>query len=192
MFTFKKYALVGIAALAALSISCSDDKEDEPKAPVTSALDKKTFTLSRAGKSYGDLDNATTYGQSEIGSVKDKIDVVAFYTAGSNNIVAPRIASTIGTAADQGVEFGAIPSTYWSDLKSGTNTGDIADFLEAFGDEEFDTSVAATNAGISIANDSAFLVFTSDAKYYVVVITGSVTTGAEANYKVDLSFFPIE
>jgi len=59
-----------------------------------------TYVLSSAGKSYLDVDGSQTYGQNEIASIKDDIDLVAYYSSTAGDKVwSPCYVSTIGADA---------------------------------------------------------------------------------------------
>ena len=165
MFTFKKFAVVSVAALTAVfSISCSDDKDD----PEYKDLVIKNFTLSLSGNSYGDIDAAQNYGQNDLATKAEDIDVVAYYTSGaSDEVKNPCIVSTIGPDECGDPELYTIPAKYHKQLAEGKTTEDIKEFLNAFADEEFDDN---EETEIAISKGSAFLVFTTEAKYFVVVI----------------------
>jgi len=169
MFTFKKFALAGAVVAALSMVSCSDKDEDEGE---VKDLVKKSFTLSFAGKSYGDIDAGQSYGQADLDTKAEDIDVVAYYNKDADDkIKNPCIVPTIGE--DCGTpELYEIPSKYWPDLVSGKTTADIKDFLDAFGKDEIDNNEVDE---ISIKNNSAFFVWTTDVKAYVVVITSSGT-----------------
>jgi len=183
MFTFKKFALVGAIA-AAFSMSCSDDKED-PDDVIGDDPDLKrsSFDLSFAGASYGDVDAAKTYKQGELAAVKGNIDLVAYYASGaSDDVKNPCIVEQIGPDDCGWPSLYPIPGKYSSALKSAKKVSEINDFLTAFADGEIGDDDDEEDE-ISIAKDKAFLVFSTENKFFVVVITDK---GAE---KVSLNFF---
>jgi len=172
MFTFKKIALAGTVVAALSMVSCSDT-DPEDKEPVD--LVKRSITLSLADKSYGDIDAGKSYGQADLSSKAEDIDVVAYYTTGADDKVKnPCIVPTIGPDDCGDPELYKIPEKYWSALVSGQTTADIVDFLDAFGDDKIDTDANA-DTEISIKKNSAFLVLTTDVDYYVVVISDNGT-----------------
>jgi hypothetical protein len=153
------------------SSSLADDKD----------LKRSSFELSLAGASYGDIDVARTYQQSGLASAKDKIDLVAYYTAGaSDNILNPCNVPTIGEDCG-GPEFYSIPAKYHTSLKTATKASQIADFLSALANDEI--SLDDPIDKVSISMDKAFLVFSTSMELYVVVITDTGTG------KVSLNFF---
>jgi len=177
MFTFKKFALISVALVAALSMSCTEETEDPGE---DGDLVRKSFTLSNAGASYGDLDAAKTYKQADLATAAGDIDLVAYYTSGaSKDILNPCYVPTIGE--DCGFpELYSIPSKYHAALVSATKTSEIVDFLNGFAAEEFGVD---EEDEISISKDKAFLVFSTNEKFYVVVIT------ADGAQTVSLDFF---
>ncbi|MDR3001375.1 MAG: hypothetical protein LBU89_08945 [Fibromonadaceae bacterium] len=188
MFTFKKIALVGVAVLTAFSMSCSDDKDDKPPPPEEVELVKKDFTLSFAGKSYGDLDGATTYGQSELGPVKGKIDVVAYHVNnGPEEIINPCYVSTIGLDCGW-PELFEIPAKYQTAVVGATTVEEIQAFLDAIEDGEIegvcdDDGCSLEKDEIDISKNKAFLVMSTEGARFVVIMTDD---GAQT---VDLSFY---
>jgi hypothetical protein len=182
MFTFKKFAAVGVAAFAAFTISCTEEDDPDP-APTTFTLVKKNFTLSSQGASYGDLDNGQTYRAAALtDAIKGNIDVVAYYQGvdTGDDIINPCV-TTIGE--DCGYpELYNIPSQYWSDLKTAETSADIKAFLNAFADGTIEA--AGEEDRISLAAGKAILVLSTDVKYYVVIMGGN-GTGAT----IDLDFF---
>jgi len=145
------------------------------------SLVKKSFTLSYAGKSYGDLDAGQIYGQSELSSKKGDIDIVAYYASGvADAIQNPCYVATIGDECSLLVTLYNIPSKYHSQLATGETTEDIKDFLDAFVADEIDTDANEADE-ISISRGSAFLVLSSKGKYFIVVIkdTGAQTVSLE-------------
>jgi len=179
MFTFKKFAVVSVAALTAvLSISCSDQEDPEPGE--YKDLVRKNITLSLSGKSYGDLDAGQTYGQSDLSSKAGDIDVVAYYSAGADdNVKNPCIVTTIGPDDCGYPELYTIPPKYHAQLANGATTEDIKDFLEAFSKDEFDDN---EEDEISISKGSAFLVFTTKEKYFAVVISNTGTQSVSLDF----------
>jgi len=183
MFRFKKIALVSVALMAALSISCSETDPGEDEPGKDGDLVRNKFTLSYSGTSYGDLDGAKAYKQADVAGKEDKIDVVAYYTNGaSDHVKNPCYVPTIEDECSPLVTLYSIPSKYHSALKTATKTSDIVDFLNAFADDEIGSD-SDEEEEISISNGSAFLVFSSEKKFYAVVITSS---GAQT---VSLDFF---
>ena len=148
-------------------------------------LVRKSFTLSFAGASYGDLDVAKTYKQSELAGKKENIDIVAYYASGSSDdIINPCLVTTIGPDDCGDPELYPIPAKYWASLKSAKKVSEIADFVEAFANDEITGEFDENEVlGIDIAKNKAFLVYSTDGEYYVVVITD---TGAQT---VSLNFF---
>jgi len=178
MFTFKKFAVVSVAALTAvLSISCGDDKEDE--GGEYKDLVVKNFTLSYADKSYGDIDAGQNYKETDAKAKAGDIDVVAYYTSGaSSDVINPCIIAVDEIADNCGdPELYPVPPKYNSQLANlkGKTTEDIKGFLYDFGNDVIDTDTEETK--ISISKGSAFIVFTTKQKYFVVVMTD---TGAES------------
>jgi len=182
MFTFKKFAVVSMAAaLTSLSISCSDDPEEDVD---DRDLDWKPLqgALSLSGKSYGDLDANVTYNQTDAtGSKAGDIDVVAYYTSGAENkIFNPCGIETIGDDCGD-PELYPIPEKYQDALKSATKLSDLAEFLGDL-DKVLGAEGAGINGGdgnevweIDIANGKSFLVFSTESKYFLVNITSSGT-----------------
>jgi len=85
MFTFKKIALVGAVALTALSMSCSDDKDDgdkldTPTAPSYKFNEPGEATIGGIGSKYGssiDLDLNKVYKVDDLkGTVINDVDLV--------------------------------------------------------------------------------------------------------------------
>ncbi|MCL1957251.1 MAG: hypothetical protein FWF63_08005 [Fibromonadales bacterium] len=186
MFTFKKFALTGavVAALSMVSCDTTDGPEEEDV-----DLVKRSFTLSAAGSSYGDLDEAKIYKQGALtDAVKEKIDIVAYYTSEvGNKVFNPCGIETVGDDCGD-PELYPIPQKYQAALKSATKRSEIAEFL---GDLEKITGEEGKgiNGGdanevweIDISKDKAFLVFSTEPKYFIVIMTA---TGAET---VDLEF----
>ncbi|MDR2583902.1 MAG: hypothetical protein LBC75_10515 [Fibromonadaceae bacterium] len=154
-------------------------------------LKKNSFELSLAGKSYGDIDAAKTYGQSELsGRNKIDIDIVAYYKSGAGNkIFNPCYVSTIGDDCGN-PELYPIPQKYQSAIKSATKTSEIAEFLEDFADGKI-TGYSGTgiNGGdenevleIDISKDKAFLVFSTDSKYFIVIMTATGTESVSLDF----------
>ena len=151
--------------------SLADDKD----------LKRSSFVLSLAGASYGDLDVAKTYQLSGLAIVKENIDLVAYNTAGaSDNILNPCNVSTIDEDCGS-PSFYPIPAKYYASLKTATKVSQIADFLTAIANDEI--SLDDEIDKVSISKDKAFLVFSTEDKYYVVVIT---SVGTQS---VSLEFF---
>jgi hypothetical protein len=184
MFTFKKIGLISVAAIAAISISCSDDKGDDDGKD--QALTRKSFNLSFANESYGDIDAVKTYKQDGLtDAVKGAIDVVAYYSdVSGDEVINPCLVTTIGADDCGDPEFYPIPGTYYAALESATKASEIVDFLNAFADDVItgpDDENIKTR--IQITKGSAFLVLSTETKYYVVVISDN---GVKT---VDLNFF---
>jgi len=81
MFTFKKFAIVGIAALTTLFISCSDDNKDDEDAPPSWTPGTGEAILGGVSNSaYGsslDIDADRVYMVSELsGTVPNLIDII--------------------------------------------------------------------------------------------------------------------
>jgi len=98
MFTFKKYALVGVVALAALSMSCSDDKDDPAPEPPKYNVGAGEAALGGVSNSaYGsslDIDANHVYMIADLSaSVVNEIDLIFDGT----NIWTP---NTIKTSTD--------------------------------------------------------------------------------------------
>jgi len=147
-------------------------------------LIRSSFGLSLASASYGDIDVAKTYQQSGLASVKEKIDLVAYYTAGaSDNILNPCSVPTIGEDCGW-PQFYPIPAKYHASLKTATKVSQITDFLTAFANDEISLDDEIDRVSISI--DKAFLVFSTSMKFYVVVIT---SVGTQS---VNLEFFNLD
>ena len=174
MFTFKKIAVVSVAALtAALSISCSETTDE----PEYKDLVINKFTLSYADKSYGDIDAGVSYKQADAIAKAGDIDVVAYYTDGAADEVKNPCVIAVDDIADNcgDPELYTIPAKYHKQLAEGKTTEDIKDFLADFGNDKIDTDNDVTE--ISISKGSAFLVFTTKEKFFVVVISN---TGAKS------------
>ncbi|MDR2583066.1 MAG: hypothetical protein LBC75_06260 [Fibromonadaceae bacterium] len=185
MFTFKKFALTGAVAVALSMVSCTDIEDPVDEEDVD--LIKKSFTLSKADASYGDLDAAKTYKQAEATTKAADIDIVAYYTSeAGNKVFNPCGIAYTPIATECGVpELYPIPQKYQAALKSATKRSEIADFLKAFADDEITGGNAGSgvNGGdanevwdIDISKDKAFLVMSTDVKYFIVIMTA---TGAE-------------
>jgi hypothetical protein len=185
MFTFKKIALVGVAAIAALSMSCTDDGKEEPGG---SDPDLKFDNFTIGDKSYGDIDAAKTYSQTELtDAIKGNIDVVAFYNPNlpDNVIYNPCGITTIEDDCGD-PELYDIPAKYQAAIKSASKVSDLSEFiadLDAVTGEDGD----GVNGGganekweISIADGKAFLVFSTDMKFYVVIMGGDGSTRSVA------------
>jgi len=125
MFTFKKYALIGVSALAALAISCSDDDGEEELKDLGDFDAGKIIPLygasSNEGGSSAELDGSIeVYKLSEIPNVNE-IDFVfdgtnawtpveigkasvaslsAKYADASNSVVFFEVGSSVETAND--------------------------------------------------------------------------------------------
>jgi len=165
MFTFKKFAIVSVAALTIISLSACGEDDPEPGEVID--LVKKDFILSLSGKSYGDIDGNKTYSQSEATTNAGKIDVVAYYTSGAaDEVVNPCYVPATSDGCGY-PELYTIPAKYWEQLANGKNTADIAGFLDAFAADEIDNDEVDE---ISIVKNSAFFVWTTEVRPFVVVI----------------------
>jgi hypothetical protein len=184
MFTFKKIALVGVAAIAALSMSCSET--DEPG--TDPSLNWDNFNLGT--KSYGDIDAAKIYSQGELtDAIKEDIDVVAFYADALNDKVVynPCIVPTIGPNDCGDPELYDIPSQYQAAIKSAETVSDLSDFINDLDNvtgEDGEGTVtgggAKEKSDITIADGKAFLVFSTKLRFYVVVMGGDGSTRSVA------------
>jgi len=129
MFTFKKYALVGVAALAALSMSCSDDTDDE----ISYEFDRESVpTLGSPSNpdigSSANLD-ANPVGIHKIGelpNVKNEIDLV--YDGG--NLCSPKGITTTKPTSSLGSAFTGVDNgVLFFDAQGATNADDLVEAM---------------------------------------------------------------
>jgi len=138
MFTFKKFAVVSVAALTAFTISCSDDKDDGDKLIIPSGYDNsKVVTLggssNKTDGSFLDADGSITVYLSGT-APKDKIDLVF---DGKNLFVVsyydtPAGASALGNDKLAGGESAFI----WSYTAADESPTAIVDFISDRDDAE--------------------------------------------------------
>ncbi|MDR1812487.1 MAG: hypothetical protein LBQ87_06655 [Candidatus Fibromonas sp.] len=159
-----------------VTVNCAGSTPSQP-------LAKQNITLSGAGTSYADLDLTpiATYRQSEITAIKGNIDIVAYngQTGESGNANAVYSPMELDIFYDGGayvgpqVVFYPLPPTAVTLIKDATTTSDIAGFTDALDTFVEDTDVETE---ISVAQNTGFLVRTSERKFVAVIIT---STGAQ-------------
>ncbi|MDR3000020.1 MAG: hypothetical protein LBU89_02050 [Fibromonadaceae bacterium] len=174
------------------SSSSSQKQPSSSSSEIANPLEKKTFTLSFAGSSYGDLDGAKIYRQGELtATVKERIDVVAYYENGlPDEIINPCLAPAIGFDACGWSEFFPIPDKYQDAVVNGESFDDIQDFIDAIKDGEIEGHCSYYGCDkevlvIDVVKGKAFMVFTGEFNYFVVVMTDVGTRS------VDLEFYDI-
>jgi len=180
MFTFKKFAAVGVAAFAAFTFSCSDTDDDgdgtTPKDYGFSA-EKADIQLGGSGSTTGSSldidDNFKVYSSGQLtAAVAANIDLVfsgtVIYTpagAVANNY----LANSLAGGATNGVFFFDVPS-------STSTANDLVDAFQASDDEL---------TAITPANGKKFGVLTSDEALALVIINdkGSAATVLKIDVK---------
>jgi len=180
MFTFKKYALVGVAALTAFTISCSNKGDDTPDPDQEWSYDKTdSVTLygsgSNAGGSSLDIDGTSfrVYTATELNAtpaLKSNIDLVFdgqnIYTPAGIASASPAVPTLTALFAGVGAEVAlfAVPST-------ASSANDLVAAVEDDDTEWYDDVVVA-------ANGKKFGVVTSEGNLALVQVT-SVDTGTQ-------------
>ncbi|MCL2207125.1 MAG: hypothetical protein FWB90_03405 [Fibromonadales bacterium] len=160
------------------TIDCGNSSQDK-------ALVKTPITLSEAGTSYADLDltgAAMAMGQTAAAAVKSSIDMVAYNSqtgaSGSETSIYAPIELDFFWSEDYTekyfgtVAFFPLPPTGVATIQGATMLSQLKEFLEAL-----DPFIDATEPvfEIPIANNTGFLVKTTEGKFVAVVITASGT-----------------
>lgn len=139
--------------------------------------------LSFAGESYIDLNTGTTYKESGIASVKDKIELAAYYTesgeGSTDYIFTACAASTIGASCGGGL---AGISLYVTDVPQ---TETVSELL-AWYDEQDDNGSLTPVSSVSISEGKVFLVENDDMELWAVKI---VSVGTKA---VGIKIIPLD
>jgi hypothetical protein len=156
------------------SSSSSSSRGNNSSSSIGNYITVSNFTLSYDGTSYGDIDAAKTYRQGELTTVKERIDVVAYYTydALRDYILNPCYVTTIGSDGCGGPKFYPIPAKYHSNLKNAMYDSDIEVFTKALSNGEITGSNNENEVyEIPIVPGDVFLVRSTSFEYYVVIIT---------------------
>jgi len=178
MFTFKKVALVGIAALTAFSISCSDDDKGDstPKLIIPEGYDaSKVVTLGGTSSKEGSFLDAdgvisvSTLDEATINKIDLVFDGTNLFTVSFYDTDAG--ASALGSAKLKGADDVALLWEYSGE----EDPQSIVDFIYTKVDANGNTT--GDKANVSPVAGKAYAVFTTDG-YFAIVKINSVSAKA--------------
>jgi len=178
MLTIKKIALVGVAAFAAFSISCSDDKKDD-EVPFGFSWSKEVSIGGKDNTTLGSSldidDNARVYKASEVAAVKDKIDIVF----DGQNVYTPAKIATASIASLSDKFVGVADEVVLFEVPVATETAE--ELAEAFTKDD----ASYYDGALAAANGKKFGVLTTEGNLALVVVNSQDGTAQVLVIKVD-------
>jgi len=161
--TTKSYKIV-ITATFSDGSNISETKDVSVDCGTTPTPSKGTYTLSKAGESYLDVDEGETYTQGQIVGIEEDIDLAAFWT---------------GTAGDN-VYSGAYDNVTTLKGESIARIFKTKTAMEAAAADDDETG----EAFIAITNGTVFYLESTEVDYFKVTVT-SFTSGSSVTLKVE-------
>jgi len=149
-----------------------------PECSIVSSLNTWPFTLSRAGRSYADLDTYETYLQSTAFTIPEDIDLIAFCgTACTENaIYSPYFLSD--RFEDNMTALLPLHPYIENIIKNATTQSDIEVLSDVIWDYiDFDEELEK----VAVVKDTGFLVVSSDWEIYAVFITNTGDQSVDLN-----------